>query len=220
VFSQLFSWVAVWHVQNASTQKGEMEELSKKASAEREKLEKRKGQIDKELAEIEPMVQEAKSAVGNIKTETLGEIRALRAPPDTIRDILEGVLRVMGNPDTSWLAMKRSVNKIYYTSSFCTFCTFLNAFKACFASDKDVTSWFDVYLDEYSFLAKRGVKEEIQTFDARKITPETRKAVEALLKKNRDSFDPKVSIAGKCDILYFLLFDVNYNLTRSLLFIV
>jgi len=117
-----------------------MEELSKKASAEREKLEKRKGQIDKELAEIEPMVQEAKSAVGNIKTETLGEIRALRAPPDTIRDILEGVLRVMGNPDTSWLAMKRSVNKIYYTSSFCTFCTFLNAFKACFASDKDVTS--------------------------------------------------------------------------------
>jgi len=97
-------------VQNASTQKAEMEELSKKASAEREKLEKRKEQIDKELAEIEPMVQEAKAAVGNIKNETLGEIRALRAPPDTIRDILEGVLRVMGNPDTSWLAMKRSVS--------------------------------------------------------------------------------------------------------------
>ena len=33
--------------------------------------------------------------------------RALRAPPDTIRDILEGVMVLMGNPDTSWLAMKR-----------------------------------------------------------------------------------------------------------------
>jgi len=90
-----------------------MEALSKKESEEREKLEKRKSQIDKELAEIEPMVQEAKSAVGNIKNETLGEIRALRAPPDTIRDILEGVLRVMGNPDTSWLAMKRFANEMY-----------------------------------------------------------------------------------------------------------
>ena len=101
-------------VQNASTQKSEMEQLSKKVSEEREKLEIRKSKIDKELAEIEPMVQEAKAAVGNIKNETLGEIRALRAPPDTIRDILEGVLRVMGNPDTSWLAMKRFVSKIRY----------------------------------------------------------------------------------------------------------
>jgi len=48
-------------------------------------------------------------------------------------------------------------------------------------------------MNDYSFLAKRGVKDEIQTFDARKITPETRKTVEDLLRKNRDSFDPKVS---------------------------
>ena len=53
---------------------------------------------------------------------------------------------------------------------------------------------YAVFVDKYSFLAKRGVKEEIQTFDARKITPETRKAVEDLLRKNRESFDPKVSI--------------------------
>jgi len=52
-----------------------------------------------------------------------------------------------------------------------------------------------LFLGKRSFLAKRGVKEEIQTFDARKITPETRKTVEGLLKKNRDSFDPKVTVA-------------------------
>ena len=53
-----------------------------------------------------------------------------------------------------------------------------------------------VYVGACSFLAKRGVKEEIQTFDARKITPETRKTVEDLLRKNRDSFDPRVSSAS------------------------
>jgi dynein heavy chain 2 len=43
-----------------------------------------------------------------------------------------------------------------------------------------------------SFLAKRGVKEEIQTFDARKINPEIRDGVEKLLSKNGSSFDAKV----------------------------
>lgn len=42
-----------------------------------------------------------------------------------------------------------------------------------------------------SFLAKRGIKEEIQTFDARRINPDTRKGVEDLLRKNKDSFEQK-----------------------------
>ena len=84
-----------------------MEVLQKQAAEENKKLEKRKGEIDLELAEVEPLVQEAKKAVGSIKSETLGEIRALRAPPDVIRDILEAVLRLMGILDTSWVSMKR-----------------------------------------------------------------------------------------------------------------
>lgn len=35
------------------------------------------------------------------------EIRSLKMPPDAIRDVLEGVLRLMGNYDTSWLNMKK-----------------------------------------------------------------------------------------------------------------
>ena len=84
-----------------------MEVLQKQAAEENKKLEKRKGEIDLELAEVEPLVQEAKKVVGSIKSETLGEIRALRAPPDVIRDILEAVLRLMGILDTSWVSMKR-----------------------------------------------------------------------------------------------------------------
>ncbi|KAI0210443.1 Cytoplasmic dynein 2 heavy chain 1 [Lamellibrachia satsuma] len=135
-------------MQNASEQKMEMETLQKQAAEENKKLGLRKKDIDVELAEIEPLVREAKKAVGSIKTETLGEIRALRAPPVVIRDILEGVLSLMGIFDTSWVSMK-------------------------------------------SFLAKRGVKEEIQTFDARKVSPDIRQSVEELLRRNKDSFDPK-----------------------------
>ena len=94
--------------QDATEQRSEMEVLKQQAAAENAKLEKRKRVIDVELAEIEPLVQEARRAVGSIKTESLSEIRALRAPPDIIRDILEGVLRLMGIFDTSWVSMKRS----------------------------------------------------------------------------------------------------------------
>nr|WAW84826.1 cytoplasmic dynein 2 heavy chain 1 [Halisarca dujardinii] len=134
-------------MQAAGEQKSEMEILQKKAIEERGKLEKRKKAIDIEMAEILPLVQEAKRAVSGIKSETLAEIRALRAPPEVIRDILEGVLRIMGIVDTSWSNMR-------------------------------------------AFLAKRGVKEEIMNFDARRIDSETRDAVTELLEIKKASFEP------------------------------
>ncbi|KPP72256.1 cytoplasmic dynein 2 heavy chain 1-like [Scleropages formosus] len=135
-------------MQSASDQKTEMERIKGKMAEEVSKIEERKAKIDDELKEVQPLVDEAKRAVGNIKPESLSEIRSLRMPPDVIRDILEGVLRLMGIFDTSWVSMK-------------------------------------------SFLAKRGVREDIATFDARNITHEIRESVEELLDRNRVSFDPK-----------------------------
>ena len=71
----------------------------------------RKKAIDEELAEIEPLIQEASAAVGNIKSESLSEIRSMRAPPDIIRNILEAVLRLMGILDASWYSMKTFLAK-------------------------------------------------------------------------------------------------------------
>ncbi|XP_062329494.1 dynein cytoplasmic 2 heavy chain 1 [Osmerus eperlanus] len=135
-------------MQNASDQKSEMERIQGKISHEVSKIEERKAKIDDELKEVQPLVDEAKRAVGNIKPESLSEIRSLRMPPDVIRDILEGVLRLMGIFDTSWVSMK-------------------------------------------SFLAKRGVREDISTFEARNIPQEIRLSVEELLHRNKASFDPK-----------------------------
>ena len=93
-------------MQGAGEQKIEMEDLKVKIEAENKKLAKRKAEIDDELKEIQPLIDAAKSAVGQIKSETLTEIRSLRAPPEVVKDILEGVLRLMGILDTSWASMK------------------------------------------------------------------------------------------------------------------
>ncbi|XP_069495113.1 cytoplasmic dynein 2 heavy chain 1 isoform X2 [Ambystoma mexicanum] len=135
-------------MQNASDQKTEMEKIKQKIAEEAVKIEERKVKIESELKEVQPLVNEAKLAVGNIKPESLSEIRSLRMPPDVIRDILEGVLRLMGIFDTSWVSMK-------------------------------------------SFLAKRGVREDIATFDVRNISKEIRASVEELLTQNKASFEPK-----------------------------
>ncbi|XP_038236236.1 cytoplasmic dynein 2 heavy chain 1 isoform X1 [Dermochelys coriacea] len=135
-------------MQDASEQKTEMEKIKHKIAEEVVKIEERKRKIEDELKEVQPLVNEAKLAVGNIKPESLSEIRSLRMPPDIIRDILEGVLRLMGIFDTSWVSMK-------------------------------------------SFLAKRGVREDIATFDAHNIPKEIRESVEELLSKNKASFDSK-----------------------------
>ena len=58
-----------------------------------------------------------------------------------------------------------------------------------------------------SFLAKRGVKEEIQTFDARKISPEIRKGVEDLIRKSKDSFEPAVILELEIDLYKSLVYD-------------
>ena len=137
-------------MQNASQKRINMEDLRGQTLNEEKNINVRKKDIDVELAEIEPLVMEAKRAVGAIKNSTLSEVRALRAPPEVIRDILEGVLCLMGVQDTSWNSMK-------------------------------------------TFLAKRGVKEDILNFDARRVSSNSRQQVERLLEDRSQSFDPAVA---------------------------
>ncbi|CAF0769940.1 unnamed protein product [Adineta steineri] len=96
---------------DAGTQKTEMEQLAVKVSEETVVIERQKREIDAELAETQPLVDQAKQAVSSLRPETLVEIRSLRAPPDVVRDILEGVLKLMGQLDTSWNSMKAFLGK-------------------------------------------------------------------------------------------------------------
>lgn len=135
-------------MRNATDQRTDLLSLKQKTQESSETIMQRKKAIELELKEVEPILKEASVAVGQIKGEALSEIRSLRAPPDIIRDILEGVLRLMGTRDTSWNSMK-------------------------------------------SFLAKRGVKEDIRSLDPGRITAENCQAVEKLLKNKSESFEQK-----------------------------
>ncbi|KAJ2950704.1 hypothetical protein O0L34_g8964 [Tuta absoluta] len=98
-------------VRATTDKKEEMHALKKNIEVENKKLQVRKKEIEEELASVEPIIAAARAAVGDIKSESLSEVRSLRAPPDVVRDVLEGVLRLMGIADTSWHSMKNFLSK-------------------------------------------------------------------------------------------------------------
>lgn len=158
-------------MKSANDQKTDMVKLKTKTEENGEILKQRKIEIEKELSLVEPLLKEASVAVGQIKTEALSEIRSLRAPPETIRDILEGVLRLMGIRDTSWNSMK-------------------------------------------SFLAKRGVKEDIRSLNPSLISPENCTEVERLIENKTESFDPrnaKRASAAAAPLASWVLACVKYS---------
>ncbi|KAL7746090.1 hypothetical protein RI367_008587 [Sorochytrium milnesiophthora] len=130
----------------AAEQRQETEALSTSLQAEEVRIVQQQASIQAELNDVEPVLKAAKSAVGEIQSGNIAEVRALRAPPAAVRDVLEGVLVLLGVGDTSWTNMK-------------------------------------------AFLGKRGFKEEVMSFDARNIAPETRGKVEALMRQKPDSFE-------------------------------
>lgn len=69
-------------------------------------MEARKAEIENKLSNIQPILDAAKEAVGSIKQENLNEIKSLNTPPMAIRDVMCGVLGLLGNQDTSWKSMK------------------------------------------------------------------------------------------------------------------
>ncbi|CEF67356.1 Dynein heavy chain domain and Dynein heavy chain, P-loop containing D4 domain and Dynein heavy chain, coiled coil stalk domain and P-loop containing nucleoside triphosphate hydrolase domain-containing protein [Strongyloides ratti] len=95
----------------ATDQKADMEQLKEDVEKESIRIEEQKKIIDKQLFEVEPLLKEARKAVSAIKSESLSEIRSLRAPPEAIRDILQAVLLFMGIMDTSWEAMRKFLGK-------------------------------------------------------------------------------------------------------------
>lgn len=88
-----------------------MQALQSSLNDEEVILKDREKVIKAELSGVEPLIRKAQESVGGIKNEQLSEVRSLRAPPPVVKDILEGVLKLMGNNDTSWTGMKTFLGK-------------------------------------------------------------------------------------------------------------
>ncbi|KMQ91499.1 cytoplasmic dynein 2 heavy chain 1-like protein [Lasius niger] len=98
-------------MRGATSQRGEMTNLKTNTERESAELALRKADIESELGKVEPLVAQAAQAVAGISADALAEVRSLRAPPAPVRDVLEGVLRLMGIKDTSWNSMKTFLAK-------------------------------------------------------------------------------------------------------------
>ena len=92
---------------NSSDRRNEVQDVKRDVRQNEEKTKARKQDIESELAEIQPILDSAKAAVGGIKSEHLTEIRSLTAPPEAIADVLAAVLMMLGVQDLSWQSMKK-----------------------------------------------------------------------------------------------------------------
>ncbi|CAM9184751.1 unnamed protein product, partial [Discosporangium mesarthrocarpum] len=91
----------------ASMRKGEVERLREDLAVNEKATKGRKEDIEQELSSIQPVLDSAKHAVGQIKSDHINEIRSLKMPPEPIADVLGAVLMLLGIRDTSWLSMKK-----------------------------------------------------------------------------------------------------------------
>ena len=63
--------------------------MKKRQAVEEGEMKVRQGGVEAELAHVQPLIDQARKAVGQIKKENIDEIRSLKMPPDAIRDVLE-----------------------------------------------------------------------------------------------------------------------------------
>jgi dynein heavy chain 2 len=92
---------------NSTERRNEVADVKRTVAENEQKTRERKREIESELAEIQPVLDSAKQAVGSIKPEHLNEIRSLTAPPEAIADVLSAVLMMLGVQDLTWSSMKK-----------------------------------------------------------------------------------------------------------------
>lgn len=94
-------------MQDSQEQRDEAATLQTTLKEEHKQIVLSREQVEAELGSIKPMMEAARDAVSSIRSEQLNEIRSLKAPPEAVRDVLEGVLALLGVTDVSWQSMRK-----------------------------------------------------------------------------------------------------------------
>jgi dynein heavy chain 1 len=93
------------------------EDISKREAA----ITERRHKVSEELSNVEPMLQDAKKSVQNIKRENLDELRALNNPPSAIKLALEAVLLILGEECKDWADIKKALRRPEFIGSILSF---------------------------------------------------------------------------------------------------
>eukprot|EP00698_Gefionella_okellyi_P011605 TRINITY_DN3066_c0_g1_i1.p1 TRINITY_DN3066_c0_g1~~TRINITY_DN3066_c0_g1_i1.p1 ORF type:complete len:870 (-),score=113.72 TRINITY_DN3066_c0_g1_i1:1237-3846(-) len=93
----------------AEARRNQVAELSARLQREAEEVTQLRMDAEQQLAQVQPILDSAKHAVSLIDERHLIELKSMSTPPSVIKDILEAVLRMLGNADTSWEAMRKAI---------------------------------------------------------------------------------------------------------------
>lgn len=88
------------------------------ALAEQDRMiDERKSAVMAELAEAQPAVEQASSAVGNIKKQHLAEVRTMPNPPEAVKIAMESACSVLGHQIDSWKTVQGLIRRDDFISS-------------------------------------------------------------------------------------------------------
>ncbi|OHT00931.1 Cytoplasmic dynein 2 heavy chain 1 [Tritrichomonas foetus] len=88
-------------------QSEQMDKIKGELSSKEEDLKKKKAKIDDQLSGILPLLQAASENVAKLDSRDLSEVKSFTMPPQQVRDVLEAVLLLMGERDTSWQNIRK-----------------------------------------------------------------------------------------------------------------
>ena len=88
-------------------QSEQMDKISSELSSKEGNLKKQKEKIDDQLSGILPILKAASENVAKLDSRDISEVKSFTMPPQQVRDVLEAVLLLMGERDTSWQNIRK-----------------------------------------------------------------------------------------------------------------
>lgn len=98
--------------QKAEEEKKFSEQLQKELAEQLKQMAEKKTFVENDLAQVEPAVAEAQTAVQGIKKSQLVEVKSMSSPPVTVKLTLEAICILLGeNVGTDWKAIRQVMMK-------------------------------------------------------------------------------------------------------------
>ncbi|CEH14527.1 cytoplasmic dynein heavy chain 2 [Ceraceosorus bombacis] len=107
----------------AEDRKVESERMQKELVRQQEGIVVRREEVEAELANAEPAVQDAKAAVSNIKKQHLTEVRSMGNPPAPVKNAMESVCIALGHKVDSWKTVQGIIRRDDFIASIVNFDT-------------------------------------------------------------------------------------------------
>lgn len=107
--------------QIAEQKKKEAQVLKEQLDLQKEDIKQRKKNAYTDLEKVEPMLEEAKNAVTNIKKQNLEEIRNLPHPPANVQTIMQAVILLISGKKQDWANIRTIITQTTFIPSIVNF---------------------------------------------------------------------------------------------------